>query len=366
MAHSSTASSPRQSTVPSNVPLKISCSSTSPSAQTLVTILNIMDPNSNPNSQPADEQTGQSPGGNRPDEEPTAPLLSPPMGLPPTAQSFEETTPADAPPPLAEHEEAGVWTELPAGFDGHTAALFDRLQDGLIVLDFDNDRVARLQDLGTNLAPPNEAFALIRQLEALPEFREPSEDHLLDAWQDVMQTLSPEHQIVLRDLANDTHRVLEELDENPNLTSMTADEISAIRNNLAEIRQNAARLPAETQELLTEWFAEIDADTARLLRIPAQVASARQSVVTLLDNLVNTDREAVVSDAPVNSSPQCPVCFEDYIEGDVVVLLPCHPSHHFHRACIHDWLQALLPHPFTCPTCRAPILVPTAPVPDPQ
>ncbi|OAV95504.1 hypothetical protein PTTG_09033 [Puccinia triticina 1-1 BBBD Race 1] len=302
-----------------------------------------MDPNSNPNSQPAEEQTGQSPGGIRPDEEPTAPLPSPPMGLPPTAQPLEETTPADA-PPLAEHEEAGVWMELPAQFDGNLAALFDRLNDGPILLDFDDDGVGRLQDLGTDLAAANEAFALIRHLEALPEFdiREVDEEHHAAAWQDVMQTLSPEHQIVLRDLANDTHRIMAELDENPNLASMTADEISAIRNNLAEIRQNAARLPAETQDLLIEWFAEVDADTARLLRIPAQVASARQSLVTFLDNLVTTDREALVLDAPDNSSPQCPVCFEDYIEGDVVVLLPCHPSHHFHRACVHVRPSVLL------------------------
>ncbi|OAV95456.1 hypothetical protein PTTG_12202 [Puccinia triticina 1-1 BBBD Race 1] len=195
----------------------------SPSAQALVTILKKMDPNSNPtNSQPTEEQPGQSPGGSRPVEEPVAPPPSHPMAPEASAEQAEEAaTPADAPPPHAEHQEGAGWAELPAEFGDHFAALFDLLRDGPMVLDFEDDGVATIQDLEANPALAEEAFDLLRHLEALP---------------------APKH---------------------------------------------------------------------------------------------------------------CTLCLDQYVEGDDILVLPCHPSHHFHRACIDDWLQAHIPGPNACPICRA-------------
>jgi uncharacterized protein (DUF362 family) len=34
------------------------------------------------------------------------------------------------------------------------------------------------------------------------------------------------------------------------------------------------------------------------------------------------------------SSISCAVCFEEYVESDTVIILPCHPSHRFHRICL--------------------------------
>ncbi|WAQ90552.1 hypothetical protein PtA15_12A542 [Puccinia triticina] len=44
----------------------------------------------------------------------------------------------------------------------------------------------------------------------------------------------------------------------------------------------------------------------------------------------------------------CAMCLEEYQSSDQVLVLPCHPSHFFHRDCLRDWFKEYL----NCPLCR--------------
>jgi hypothetical protein len=50
-------------------------------------------------------------------------------------------------------------------------------------------------------------------------------------------------------------------------------------------------------------------------------------------------------DWPMNDS--CPVCLDEFNQGEVINELPC--GHCFHIACIHPWLQFRSP---CCPLCK--------------
>ncbi|WAR55766.1 hypothetical protein PtB15_6B509 [Puccinia triticina] len=118
----------------------------------------------------------------------------------------------------------------------------------------------------------------------------------------------------------------------------------------------SANLPAEARVRLDHLFEDSVNEIERLMNTPVWLAVLRQHVDGLLNDSVNTDLEALESDPSLSRPLLCTVCLEEYVEGVVIVLLPCHPSHHFHRDCIHRWLQALVPEPFTCPICRAVIV----------
>ncbi|OAV89033.1 hypothetical protein PTTG_28834 [Puccinia triticina 1-1 BBBD Race 1] len=321
-----------------------------------------MDPNSHPtDSERAEDQPGQSPGGIRPVEEPAERLPSPPTEPEANAQQDEEIVALEyrLPPHAVPGEEVHL-IELPAELNDQYQALFGRLRDGPVVIHVGDDGVARIQDDdGMDVVVAEETLAFLRQIEELPEVanEQPAHDYRSRAWEQFMETLSPEHQVMFQNVGDATHRLIEAIGEDPNRAGLSSDEINQLRNNMAEVERNAANFPTASLELFIEWFAEADEEIARRLRTPAQMANARRAVNTLLNNLPNTDRAALVTDDLDNSSPQCTVCLEDYVEGDVIVVLPCHPSHHFHRVCIHDWLQALIPHPYTCPNCRASILL---------
>jgi len=47
----------------------------------------------------------------------------------------------------------------------------------------------------------------------------------------------------------------------------------------------------------------------------------------------------------------CPICFENVVEGNVAIALPC--AHTFHASCIYSWLTLNE----KCPVCRSKIYV---------
>lgn len=58
----------------------------------------------------------------------------------------------------------------------------------------------------------------------------------------------------------------------------------------------------------------------------------------------------------------CAICTEEYAENDAIRVLPCGGSHHFHKACVDNWLQINA----NCPICRGNVLPgigPPAPAP---
>ena len=52
---------------------------------------------------------------------------------------------------------------------------------------------------------------------------------------------------------------------------------------------------------------------------------------------------------PLSCTLTCHICYSEFAEGTVVVSLPCHETHCFHRHCIEKWL---LEHSCCCPICR--------------
>lgn len=50
----------------------------------------------------------------------------------------------------------------------------------------------------------------------------------------------------------------------------------------------------------------------------------------------------------------CAICLQNYADGDMFRELPCDRRHHFHVACVDDWLKLNA----TCPVCRKSVLQP--------
>ncbi|KAH9457555.1 hypothetical protein Pst134EA_021428 [Puccinia striiformis f. sp. tritici] len=77
---------------------------------------------------------------------------------------------------------------------------------------------------------------------------------------------------------------------------------------------------------------------------------ADHEIQALLDELETT----TIGPLPDNSdgeAARCSICLEDDAEGDVLLVLRCHASHHFHRECLQSSLRVSA----ICPLCRAAI-----------
>jgi hypothetical protein len=61
--------------------------------------------------------------------------------------------------------------------------------------------------------------------------------------------------------------------------------------------------------------------------------SRRGIVNQILSRLTATDLSSLLLNAS-QTAISCAICWEDYVESDVIIVLPCHSSHHFHRNCI--------------------------------
>jgi len=67
-------------------------------------------------------------------------------------------------------------------------------------------------------------------------------------------------------------------------------------------------------------------------------AAEGDSVNTIPADLVNVD-----------NSTTCPICVDEFTEGDDIRILPCDARHRFHRDCIDPWLLNVSS---LCPLCR--------------
>lgn len=69
----------------------------------------------------------------------------------------------------------------------------------------------------------------------------------------------------------------------------------------------------------------------------------RRIKICLLDNYVFQDTES--------NYQECPICLEDFQNGETVKKLPC--NHLFHSDCIISWFKQQKKYPAECPTCKA-------------
>lgn len=68
----------------------------------------------------------------------------------------------------------------------------------------------------------------------------------------------------------------------------------------------------------------------------------------ILEGLSDTTVEKIDATGATHGPLECSICLEFYLPEQALVVLPCHPSHHFHRSCLEDWLT----NHATCPLCR--------------
>jgi hypothetical protein len=58
---------------------------------------------------------------------------------------------------------------------------------------------------------------------------------------------------------------------------------------------------------------------------------------------------------PVSISPQCAICLEDFVDGDMIFessSINAECKHEFHQSCIHQWCMIQT----NCPCCRRQLL----------
>ncbi|MBW0517234.1 hypothetical protein O181_056949 [Austropuccinia psidii MF-1] len=100
------------------------------------------------------------------------------------------------------------------------------------------------------------------------------------------------------------------------------------------------------------WAAPTSPSFDALFRIMAQTQCRQQEIPSpdIDQTLASIGRTllhpplSTHSNFPIN----CEMCLEEYNADDVVVVLPCHPTHHFHKACLKRWFMRR----FNCPLCR--------------
>ncbi|KNZ56891.1 hypothetical protein VP01_2293g1, partial [Puccinia sorghi] len=162
-------------------------------------------------------------------------------------------------------------------------------------------------------------------------------------WEQVLQPLNPEFEALFQTFADRVRRLTENFDENADPPSPTPEELNALWDEFVQVRTAAATLDALTHLHLTRYFDDAHDELQRI----EDILTARLASAGILDSLTCTNVKFLSPDAP-----RCCICMEGYAACGNFVVLPCHDSHHFHRACIKRWLDELIPEPLSCPICR--------------
>jgi hypothetical protein len=290
-----------------------------------------MNPNStSSDSECAADQPGPSPGGVRP-VEPQASALEPQVNK---EQDEAPATPEPHPPPHAEHFGEGNWIELPEEFNGAIMALLGNLQ-GPIEIELDEEGAPQHLDAQDEPAVAENALALIRHLEAMPAIVA-GEPHQIDnPWQQMLQTLTPEQRQIVEDFENRTITVRRELANNPVQIYNPMPTLRGYFDHLEELRRTLASLPHETAHMIEEFNSNAFQEIGRLMDNRHHIAVATLNIGYLLDSLIISSLPSLASDVPLHDLTKCAICLEDYTERDAILVLPCHPTHHFHLSCIY-------------------------------
>ncbi|PLW16469.1 hypothetical protein PCANC_18562 [Puccinia coronata f. sp. avenae] len=174
------------------------------------------------------------------------------------------------------------------------------------------------------------------------------------SWDQLMQTIQPEHRVAYETWYEVIERLVRFM-RDPQRTHFSDQEISDLTNAEREAMRISASIPRQNLILIEEFFADPAEELARL----HPFIMRRQEIVDFLDYLISNNTTSLHSETLLADSPNsaCVICFEIYLQSDVVVVLPCHRSHHFHRACIQKWLLELVPGILTCPNCRTELVL---------
>lgn len=306
-----------------------------------------MDPNFNAsNAERADDLTDSRPGGVQPDHETVALEGRSPPSPTPRVQVIEDTAP---PPDLLQliageaEQEDGI--PLPDGRGIDIEAFFhqllansDSLPDGPMVFELDGDDI-RINPMAADDPDAERVMAMVRQVETMPAESGPgpmASEPCPPRWEDVLRPLAPEPQALLQAFHDHVHQIMGEYRENPDYPGLDMTVIDSLLHDLVEARAAADALPPPSGPRINRLLDYTEREVSEMMIM----VSSRREVVRTLDSLASTDFALL----NLERQPQCSICFENYTENDSVVLLPCHPSHHFHRSCMNVSLYLVDSH----------------------
>ncbi|KNZ60296.1 hypothetical protein VP01_1578g5 [Puccinia sorghi] len=151
--------------------------------------------------------------------------------------------------------------------------------------------------------------------------------------EDVVRPLSPVSQALFQTIYHRAHQLFAQFQQDPTLTGSSLDVARTFVVELGEARMATATVDEERYERLNRFLDDVEQEVSDLFLL----AAARRLAMRTLDSLTRPD----ISSLNLQDL-RCSICFEEYGEKAIVVVLPCHNSHHFHRSCINSVLVNLL------------------------
>jgi hypothetical protein len=169
-----------------------------------------------------------------------------------------------------------------------------------------------------------------------PGHIESEEDELArhEAWVQLMATLTPEQRTDIQRYADATTAAWEQLVGDPGAPPEAFQTVDEIMDNIPNLDRTFDSLSPRTLDRIGEFFDAIIQQFEQLMDIREHIQELRRNVAPLLDGLTNTNLTSLQPDVSQPDSIKCIICLQQYVDSDVVVVLPCHPDHHFHRSCI--------------------------------
>ena len=149
------------------------------------------------------------------------------------------------------------------------------------------------------------------------------------------------------------------VDENDTGSASTRSEVNPppkmAKNRPTELKIEEAALPGSIPSL-TPAGAQRSDDKSFFLANPAFKDRASSRILSVMSRPVTLSfsrfslRSKKITPAQVamDDGPSCPICLEEFREGEEVCAMPCHGKHDFHRACIGEWMKDHR----NCPVCR--------------
>lgn len=137
------------------------------------------------------------------------------------------------------------------------------------------------------------------------------------------------------------------------LTRRSLNENEGSSAGMASTQQQGAEEPPERVTHATPPVASPSTETTSERQLhqlsPAIEITTAEPHEEPMESMADSDHTDDVQDyLPTNTSSLCPICTDDFEDGDTVRVLPCAGRHHYHAACIDEWLTG---HS-VCPLCR--------------
>jgi len=111
----------------------------------------------------------------------------------------------------------------------------------------------------------------------------------------------------------------------------------------AWVQHNGATLGA-----LREAIALVIGQRGQLIRLHVHAAARRKRTARECARTMPC-HTLTVEEAELIDDPTCPICLEDLVAGDSLMVVPCAGLHKGHARCLRRWLEH---ESYTCPTCR--------------